>query len=530
LWETPTAAIGGSTVVGQGVPSTWSAVVYGAGWQADCGGFSFEWQRRPTGQPTWSAVVGTTCQYTGTLSEPTDLKLTATAVGSAPIVATLSVGMAPQQPTAVTDLGPDLVSPHEIWLTWTAPAVAWSTLAEYDLRFGPVPITGSNFLSSSRLATDTPLEPGETEFYGAAGLQSNTTYYFAVKTRNAAGQWSDLSNVTSAKTLTGGGGGAAAGIDGGTEGVATGLSDPMAGLSAGGRQGSVASSAGARRVAAWSTEASNDSTQAVVDALLAECAKGDSGLVIRVFRDSSASNPLAAVGGGPATVLQRAGPDGEWRTVGKSTALSAGAIGFYEPRLTRMRYVVPRVRMSVADVGEVAGRAPIKGWTLIGAGSRVSGSLVSAAEVSTACAAMSVCDTIECRYSPANGAPEAAPRCLVIFGDASRSVAVAKGVLSRPTDSAVPELVLREPRPNPTEHSLTISFSLSKTSPALLDVHDVQGRLVKELRAGSIDRGDHEVLWDLRDEGGRVARAGVYFVRLRAEGRTFLRRVAVLGL
>jgi flagellar hook assembly protein FlgD len=44
--------------------------------------------------------------------------------------------------------------------------------------------------------------------------------------------------------------------------------------------------------------------------------------------------------------------------------------------------------------------------------------------------------------------------------------------------------------------------------PAAIAIHDVSGRLVRALRAGS---GTSTATWDRRDDDGRTVRPGVYF-------------------
>jgi flagellar hook assembly protein FlgD len=47
-----------------------------------------------------------------------------------------------------------------------------------------------------------------------------------------------------------------------------------------------------------------------------------------------------------------------------------------------------------------------------------------------------------------------------------------------------------------------------------LDVLDVRGRLARRLLDTRTGAGPHRLSWDGRDESGREAGAGVYFVRL----------------
>ncbi len=61
-----------------------------------------------------------------------------------------------------------------------------------------------------------------------------------------------------------------------------------------------------------------------------------------------------------------------------------------------------------------------------------------------------------------------------------------------------------------------------------LTVHDAAGRVVRVLRAGEAATGPHAAEWDGRDDAGRAAPAGVYYLRLAADGETRSSRVVLL--
>jgi beta-glucanase (GH16 family) len=81
--------------------------------------------------------------------------------------------------------------------------------------------------------------------------------------------------------------------------------------------------------------------------------------------------------------------------------------------------------------------------------------------------------------------------------------------------------------PNPFNPSTTISYDLPDPSPVRLVVVDVSGRLVRTLAAGEVTAaGRHAVVWNGRDDAGRVVAAGVYFCRLDAGVYSETRRLA----
>lgn len=68
--------------------------------------------------------------------------------------------------------------------------------------------------------------------------------------------------------------------------------------------------------------------------------------------------------------------------------------------------------------------------------------------------------------------------------------------------------------PNPFNPTTRIRFSLSRTSPVILTIHDVAGRTVRTIVDDTWPEGQHEVTWTGIDSKGNPVRSGVYFARL----------------
>jgi peptidoglycan hydrolase-like protein with peptidoglycan-binding domain/phosphodiesterase/alkaline phosphatase D-like protein len=111
-------------------------------------------------------------------------------------------------PTAITTLtigGEDSTSVELEWHVGTANA---DVAVEYDVRYSTSPIDASNFAQATQ-AQLTPIYYGDVSPVGTerayivAGLNSNTVYYFAIKSKHENSSYSDISNTVSV-TTTGG--------------------------------------------------------------------------------------------------------------------------------------------------------------------------------------------------------------------------------------------------------------------------------------------------------------------------------------
>jgi hypothetical protein len=80
-------------------------------------------------------------------------------------------------------------------------------------------------------------------------------------------------------------------------------------------------------------------------------------------------------------------------------------------------------------------------------------------------------------------------------------------------------LALHGNAPNPFSEGTVIRFDLPEQGEVNLSIHDIQGRLVKELVSEVRPPGSHSVVWDGRDFFGAELSAGIYFVRLRSGGK-----------
>lgn len=89
-------------------------------------------------------------------------------------------------------------------------------------------------------------------------------------------------------------------------------------------------------------------------------------------------------------------------------------------------------------------------------------------------------------------------------------------------------LGLSAPFPNPTAGRTTFSLSLPAAGPVTLDLYDLRGRRVATLVDGTLSPGTHTVPWSGGDATGRPVSSGVYYARLRAQGKELTQRLSVV--
>ncbi len=70
--------------------------------------------------------------------------------------------------------------------------------------------------------------------------------------------------------------------------------------------------------------------------------------------------------------------------------------------------------------------------------------------------------------------------------------------------------------PNPFTASTSLRVELTRQIEPKLEIFNLRGQKVRALQPGSLARGEHELLWDGRDDSGRKLPAGIYFWRLQA--------------
>ncbi len=110
-----------------------------------------------------------------------------------------------QPPGATTDLLAYDATANSVAVSWTAPGdngLGGATVAEYALGYSTSVITAGNFAATSRAPAPTLYAmPGALQELTVPNLVGGQNYWFAMRARDAAGNWSTLSNVAQATTI-----------------------------------------------------------------------------------------------------------------------------------------------------------------------------------------------------------------------------------------------------------------------------------------------------------------------------------------
>ena len=103
-------------------------------------------------------------------------------------------------PSTIVDLRATAATESSLTVAFTAPSDAGAPAARYELRRSTTLLNADNFAQGTLVATGVPAAPGTTETVQIAGLSPSTPYWLAVRSADAGGDTSALSNVIGVRT------------------------------------------------------------------------------------------------------------------------------------------------------------------------------------------------------------------------------------------------------------------------------------------------------------------------------------------
>lgn len=82
--------------------------------------------------------------------------------------------------------------------------------------------------------------------------------------------------------------------------------------------------------------------------------------------------------------------------------------------------------------------------------------------------------------------------------------------------------------PNPSRGDVTVRLAIPRPGVVTADIYDAAGRRVRSLTDGPQAAGESALRWDGKDASGRLAGAGIYFVRVTSGNESVSKKVVLL--
>ncbi|MDP3113915.1 MAG: T9SS type A sorting domain-containing protein, partial [Candidatus Cloacimonadaceae bacterium] len=79
--------------------------------------------------------------------------------------------------------------------------------------------------------------------------------------------------------------------------------------------------------------------------------------------------------------------------------------------------------------------------------------------------------------------------------------------------------------PNPFNPETTIAFSVPTNGKTDIKVYNLKGQLVRNLMSGELTAGNHNVVWNGKDDRGNGVSSGLYFYRVTNNSQTITRKM-----
>ncbi|MBD3224311.1 MAG: T9SS type A sorting domain-containing protein, partial [Caldithrix sp.] len=97
-----------------------------------------------------------------------------------------------------------------------------------------------------------------------------------------------------------------------------------------------------------------------------------------------------------------------------------------------------------------------------------------------------------------------------------------------PEPNAVNTLILEDNFPNPFNPHTTIRFALPRTAQVDLVVHNIHGQKIRTLAKSKMAGGNHQVVWDGKNEAGHAVTSGIYFYTIKSGAFTKTRKMMLM--
>ncbi len=109
----------------------------------------------------------------------------------------------------------------------------------------------------------------------------------------------------------------------------------------------------------------------------------------------------------------------------------------------------------------------------------------------------------------------------MLGGSGGRFFVISGGTVDQTSIDENPEIIPKNLQilsnyPNPFNATTTISFVLQSSSEVSLEIYNISGQRIRTLISGNKEAGEHNIIWNGKDETGNEVSTGVYFYKLSA--------------
>ena len=97
-------------------------------------------------------------------------------------------------------------------------------------------------------------------------------------------------------------------------------------------------------------------------------------------------------------------------------------------------------------------------------------------------------------------------------------------------DPSAPSFVndLKGNYPNPFNPETTIRFSTAAKGPVAIDIYNIKGQLVRKLLNTTLEAGNHNIVFDGKDENGKFIASGMYFYKMQTGKFSSIRKMILM--
>ena len=82
--------------------------------------------------------------------------------------------------------------------------------------------------------------------------------------------------------------------------------------------------------------------------------------------------------------------------------------------------------------------------------------------------------------------------------------------------------------PNPFNPMINLHFQLYDNEVMEISVYDIQGKTVRSLYSGWMDRGEHSITWDGKEDAGKSVPSGLYFISSKTGSHIETRKISLV--